>query len=260
MLRSLVRAAFGMALIAVLFTSCHSARSSSAPVSKVELMALVAGRAWPPSVVREIGLRGLGFQADDAYRSQLVDAGADASVLEALKNAKVASPPEAESESQKKVLLHMNAAARLMKGKNYNEAAAELNDALSVGFARAECGFVMGQILVEMENWPEAAKVYGEVLREDPDFPEAHTKAAFPLYRLEDEEDSLSEAKMAISRYPENAEAHKVAGLALEAMGKFDAAEHEYAEALRIQPDYVFAHYDLGILFHDKGDRAGAIA
>src|SRR5271170_6848145 len=125
MLRSLTRTSAGIVLVAMLLTSCRSARSSSAPVSKVELMALVAGGAWPPSVVREIGLRGLGFQADDAYRAQLADAGADARVLEAIKNAKVATPPEAGSESQKKVLAHMSAAARLIKQKKYNEAADE---------------------------------------------------------------------------------------------------------------------------------------
>ena len=43
-------------------------------------------------------------------------------------------------------------------------------------------------------------------------------------------------------------------------MQKYDAAEHEYSEALRIKPDFASVHYDWGILLRDKGDKAGAIA
>jgi tetratricopeptide (TPR) repeat protein len=82
----------------------------------------------------------------------------------------------------------------------------------------------MGQILQQMEEWPSAEKVYGQVLSEDPDFPEAHTKASFVLYHLGDMDNALSEAKEALSINSNNAEAHKNAGLALESMRKFDAA------------------------------------
>ena len=39
----------------------------------------------------------------------------------------------------------MESAARSLKAKEYKEAAGELNNALAAGFARPECGFVMGR-------------------------------------------------------------------------------------------------------------------
>ena len=95
--------------------------------------------------------------------------------------------------------------------------------------------------------------MYGEVLRQDPSFPEAHTKLSYILYRLGDE-DALSEAKAALAATPDNPEAHKNAGLAMAAMRKFDASEAEYQAALRLKPDYEAARLDLGIMYALKGN------
>jgi tetratricopeptide (TPR) repeat protein len=61
-----------------------------------------------------------------------------------------------------------------------------------------------------------AVSVYEKILQENPEFPEAHTKLSYLMYRLGDPEKGLREAKSALTRTPKNAEAHKNAGLALE--------------------------------------------
>ena len=103
----------------------------------------------------------------------------------------------------------------------------------------------MGELLRRQERWAESVAVYTEVLRQDPDFPEAHTKLSYLMYRLGDPEQALREARIALARTPENAEAHKNAGLGLENLNKFDAAALEYKEALRLKPDYQAVHLDL---------------
>jgi Flp pilus assembly protein TadD len=58
----------------------------------------------------------------------------------------------------------------------------------------------------------------------------------------------------ALAQNPDDAEAHKNAGLALGDQQKFDAAASEYREALRIKPDYTSVHYNLGLLSYNMHD------
>ena len=107
----------------------------------------------------------------------------------------------------------------------------------------------MGESLRQQERWLEAAAVYEEVLRRAPDFIDARTKWTFVLHYLGDQDEALRQAKIVLAQDPENAEAHKNAGLAFYYMQKFDAAEQEYMEAVRIKPDYAAVRFDLRLLF-----------
>jgi len=250
-------------VITLIFFGCatlaHS-QENNKPLADSELLALVAGNVLSENVVHEIDSRGLAFRPDDTYRFQLTTAGADAHVLTALSKAKTSVPSgSAEKKSSSELLQHLAMAGELMRNKQFEEAAGELNGALQSN-GGLEAGFVMGELLRRQEKWPTAAAIYGKVLQENSDFPEAHTKLSFLLYRLGDPEESLREAKAALARTPDNAEAHKNAGLALESARKFDPAVVEYKEALRIKPDYQAVRYDLGLLLYNKGDLDGSIA
>jgi len=223
-----------------------------------ELLALVAGGALPQNIVRELGRRGVNFHPSETYQKQLKTGGADTTVLAALSQAKViAAVPDEPLD--KELLQHLSAAAALMQSKKDDEAGLELSAALSSSFARAETGFVMGELLRRKEQWSRAMGIYSEVLRVDPEFPEAHTKLGFILYKMADSEGALHEAREALSQNPEDAEAHKIAGLALDNAQKFDAAVAEYKEALRLKPDYAVVHFDLGLLFDHMHDYDNAI-
>lgn len=200
----------------------------------------------------------MAFRVTDEYRSQLRLAGADAQVRAALDGAKE-GVKSADDKQPPEVMHHMARAADLMSHKGYTDAAKELSLALTLSSDTSEVGFVMGELLRQQEKWPQAASVYFEVLDRNPDFPEAHTKLAFVLYYLGDEDRAIREAKQALDHNPENAEAHKNMGLALATKRNFDAAASEYREALRIKPDYTPVHYDLGILFSDRRDFPSAI-
>lgn len=118
----------------------------------------------------------------------------------------------------------MSRAADLMHQKLYPEAVKELNLALAASPGSSEVGFVMGELLRQREKRMEAASLYAEILDRDPDFPETHSKLAFVLYRLGDQDRAIRESKEALVRNPDNPEAHKNMRLALNVKRSFDAA------------------------------------
>jgi tetratricopeptide (TPR) repeat protein len=233
------------------------AQSTLRPLRASEVMALQAGGALPANIVHHIVTRGINFHPEEQYLAQLKRAGADASVLAAVKTAKVSASGDVQPD--KELLQQISEAAVLIHDKKYFEAITQLSSALKSSFAGPETGFVMGEVLRQKEEYAAAAQVYAEVLREDASFPEAHTKASYILYRLSDSDDALSEAKLELATNPNNAEAHKNAGLALQEGQKADAAIAEYREALRIKPDYASVHYDLGLLLYDQRNYNEAI-
>jgi tetratricopeptide (TPR) repeat protein len=234
-------------------------QQKDSPLKSTELLALIAGSALSENVVHEITTRGVAFRSTDTYLSQLSDAGADALTLAALGKATVTVPPESsESKPSAALLQHLANAGKLMRAQQYQGAAQELDSALQSG-GGPEAAFVMGELLRRQEQWPMSAAVFAQLVGQNPDFPEAHTKYSYSLYRMGDSEEGLRQAKAALARTPDNAEAHKNAGLALQVARKYDAAAAEYQEALRIKPDYQPVRYDFGLMLYEKGDLDGSI-
>ena len=65
----------------------------SRPLSKSELLALVAGKVVPENIAFEIRSRALNFSPDMAYNGLLKQAGADSRVFAALSSAQTPQPP-----------------------------------------------------------------------------------------------------------------------------------------------------------------------
>src|SRR3954465_2358804 len=97
-MRTLNQLVMGVMLVASLSPILQA--QTAKPVAPGELIALVAGGALDENIVREIGSRGLNFQPDDQFRSFLVTAGADATVLGALKNARAGATPFASNDTK----------------------------------------------------------------------------------------------------------------------------------------------------------------
>jgi tetratricopeptide (TPR) repeat protein len=247
---------FTVFLICVPSLYCQTAGKS---VSKSELLALVAGNALSENIVHEVQARGLSFRVDDAFKAQLSTAGADSSLLTAVASAKtihVSDKPDGETEVA--LQNHLSSAGRMLRAKQYQEATRELAAALQAG-AHVEAGFVMGDVLRRQERFDLAANVYQSILREEPSFPEVHTKLAYMLYRTGDLDGAMREASGVLAQNPSNAEAHKNLGLGLLGMSRFDGAIAEFREALRIKRDYAAAQLDLGLAFDYKHDTKSAI-
>jgi len=234
-------------------------QTDSRPLTKSELLALVAGNALNENIVHEVQARGIAFRYSDAYKTQLSTAGAHADLLTAVANAKIGHAFEsADGETELALQNHLSAAGKMLRSKQYDEATRELTAALQDG-AHVEAGFVMGELLRTQEQFDLAANVYQSILREDPGFPEVHTKLAYIFYRTNDLESAIREAQTVLAQNPANAEAHKNLGLGLLGMGRFDGSIAEFREALRIKGDYAAAHLDLALAFDDKHDTKSAI-
>jgi predicted Zn-dependent protease len=142
-------------------------------------MALVSGAIVSENIAFDIQSRGICFVPDESFTALLEAAGADASVLAALNAAKSTAPSKAESGSEQSLLQHLSHAGKLIRASRYEEAANELNHSLSTGTGKSEIGFVMGKILIDQQRIDEAGQVYSQILSQDPDFPEVHSRLSF---------------------------------------------------------------------------------
>src|SRR5579862_8634497 len=65
------------------------AQTKSHPVTGSELLALVGSESLDQNIIHTIESRGIAFRPTEQYRTLLMTAGADAAVMDAVKNAKV---------------------------------------------------------------------------------------------------------------------------------------------------------------------------
>jgi tetratricopeptide (TPR) repeat protein len=254
-----------IALLLVIFVcclslSCRTASSSPRALSKSELLALVAGESYPGNVVAEISSNGLTFTPDAAYVALLKTAGADASILAAVNTAKHSPNRDAAPADDAPLLSHLSNAGRLIRARQLEGAAAELSAALASDAAKSATGFVMGDLLMCQSRWEAAGQVYSEIARQDPAFPEVHTRLSAAYFNSQEPEEALREAKAAIARNPDNAPAHVNAGLALQTLRNFDGAKAEMQRAIRSKPDYGNGYAGLGGVLDELRDYDGAIA
>jgi tetratricopeptide (TPR) repeat protein len=235
------------------------AAGEAEPLRASEVMALVAGEALSDNVAHELRIRGIRFHPDDAFRAELKVAGADSTVLEALANAKFVAGEDDSVKPVGELVKRLSNAGGFLRARKSEQAVAELDAALAGGYPGPETAFVMGAILVEEGDANEAEPVFEEMLRKYPNFPEVHTKLSFVFYKLGDGEDGYKEAQAALRETPQNAEAHKNAGLNLDEMESHDAAIGEFREALKLKVNYEAVWVDLGIAQAAKHDYQTAI-
>jgi len=60
--------------------------------------------------------------------------------------------------------------------------------------------------------------------------------------------------KEALARYPQHDETYVIYGTFLQKLGRVDMAISEYKKALDINSESVYAHYNLGLAYVDRGD------
>src|SRR5438128_980512 len=243
-----------LSLVFIALASCTTAQSAPRPLTRIEVLALVAGDALPENVASEISLFGISFTPDAGYISLLNAAGAGPKVLAALSNATLVEPQATESPSDIVFLRQLSRAGKAIRQKNYEATPSELSAALSDQSRKAAAGFVMGEILLNIDRIPEATALYREILLLDPDFPEVHTRLSFAYLHSGDYEEALRQAKAAIARNPRNPVAHLNAAASYRELNNLDAAKSELQESLRGKPDFAAAFNAYGSLLLSQHD------
>src|SRR5438105_14004870 len=135
-----------------------ASQTSPRPISASQVLSLQAGGVLPENLVHEITSRGLSFQPDEDYLTQLQRAGASPTLVAAVKRAKV-TLLAGEGKPNKELLQQLSRAGAFIKDKQFDQAVAQLNTALRDSFAAPETGFVMGRLLCQKEEWQQAAAV-----------------------------------------------------------------------------------------------------
>lgn len=176
---------FLVAGIAFCFRVIHAAETAAAePVTQSRLVALVSGNALPEDVAARIQNFGLAFTPDPAYHRLLQSAGADPRILTALDTAKVSQNATSSAPLDGASLQRLADAGPLLAQKKYEDAASAVSDAMAKGVPESDCGFVMGEILRQREDFPQARAVYAKLSEESRNFPEAQVKLSYVMYRF----------------------------------------------------------------------------
>jgi tetratricopeptide (TPR) repeat protein len=251
-----------VSLVCITFTAYAKQPQRSVPgkpLTQQQLLALVAGQSLPENIVAEIRILGLGFAPDSAYLGLLKTASALPKVFAAI-SAAHKEPSTAGISGNSVSLQHLSRAGEALSSNQLDVAITELNQALSAGADRPSAGFVMGMVLMRQNQWQAAHEVYSELLHEDADFPQLHTRLSATSYHLNDYDQMLRESKAALRQIPTDSAAHLNAGLALMNLGKIDAAKLELQASIENKPDYEAAYAGLAHVLDKANDYDGAIA
>jgi tetratricopeptide (TPR) repeat protein len=114
-------------------------------------------------------------------------------------------------------------------------------------------------VLILQNEAEQALRVYQQILDDEPDFPQVHTRLSYCYHAVGDGDSALREAKAALAQNADDPVAHLNAGTVLLEMRNTDAAKSEFQESIRSKPDYALAYVNLAILLDDARDYQGAI-
>jgi TonB family protein len=273
------------------------ASSSSEPVSKVELLAFLAGRVPNKHVATLVQQRGIAFAPTEEYIQDLKLLGYGNEVLEAVRSAKVLPIPSGAPSSVAKetaVLEHLTRGIQLRTASRFSEVEKEFRDAVQTDPVSpllhydlalamptdtdAELESVQTQLREAIRLEPDfgeahsrlaltlrgkgdikgAVAEYREAVRVEPDNFIAHTGLASALTDIGDPSGAIAEYRAAVAVLPEFAGGHAKLASALEASGDLHAAANEFRECIRLKPDFPGFRTDLARTLDKLGDHQEA--
>jgi tetratricopeptide (TPR) repeat protein len=228
-------------LLVIGSTSSIAIAAENAPraLTQREVVALVIARVLPESIAADIAANGIKFQPTDGFVSKLQTVGANAIIVDALRHAKSAVGAEQSHDDAA-----LDGLLRAGGKAHQDDVVGAAREIVRMGGhidSDPDLAFVMADLFERAEQFDKAAFIYSQIATTDAGFPEIHTKLAYALYEIGDSDRALIEARLALARTPNNAEAHKNLALALADTKQFDAAIEECQQALKIKPDYTEA-------------------
>src|SRR5439155_23988325 len=87
-----------------------------------------------------------------------------------------------------------------------------------------------------------------------------HARLAYVVYRCDDGDNAIAEARTALSIDPKNPEAYRYLGLGFYANQQYAYAIHAFQEPLALEPDNADTYYDMGITLASPGALSDAAA
>jgi predicted O-linked N-acetylglucosamine transferase (SPINDLY family) len=118
----------------------------------------------------------------------------------------------------------------------------------------------LGLVLEDRGADRDAATAYARAIELDAGLAQAHNNLGSVLMRLGDLAGALTHLERAALFQPRWPEVHNSHANALKSAFRIEEARAAYGRAIAARPDFARAHYNLGVLESEFGDRTAAIA
>lgn len=239
----------------------ESDASGSEPLTRAQIMGLVAGGVASERIVALVDQRGLAFQPTPEFLTDLKSVGATDALLNKLSQTPIKAAPGVttglgSTSSQQQALAPRADAAQLaqLQGAEQRDRAAELArpDDPNVHFALAD-------VLGREGKWSDAAAQYAAIISNEPNDAAAHNDLALALRKSGDIDGAIREYRRAVAIEPARPAFHDNLGVALSQKGDAAGAVSEFREALSEDPSNIQAHDNLGSMLEEQKNLDGAI-
>jgi tetratricopeptide (TPR) repeat protein len=141
-----------------------------------------------------------------------------------------------------------------------DKAIAEYNEVLKLEPDNPDAHRNLGSAYAEQGNLEEAVAAYEQAIKLNPKFGHAYGDLAGAYASLGKFPEAIEAGEKAIELDPDYASAYHNLGLAYKLQGQLDEAVAAYQEAIRIDPDFAKPHYNIGLVYHAQGQADQAIA
>lgn len=166
-------------------------------------------------------------------------------------------PRLASAEGRYGTLLRLAASARA--AGDQGAAVSLYQQAISQARSRVDAYVLLGDTLVEMERYDDAATTYEEALGRDSSSAAAHRGYARAMLGLNRPAVAVDHYRAVLAQYPEDVQAHNGLGVALDLTGEHEAAQAAYQAGLEAAPDSMLLRNNLGLSLALAGDHKAAI-
>jgi Flp pilus assembly protein TadD len=131
--------------------------------------------------------------------------------------------------------------------------------AIAQARGRIDAYVLLGDTLIEMEAFDDAATAYQEVLGRESKNTAAHRGYARAMLGLNRPEVAVVHYQAVLGEAPSDLQAHNGLGVALDLTGQHEAAQEAYRAGLRMAPDSILLRNNLGLSLALAGKHAEAI-
>ena len=271
------------------------AQSETKPLHERQLVGLVKGGVNSSRIALLVDKRGIDFTPTVPFLRELIDAGADDVLIQAVIKAKetVITPPtlpvnpapspqaaptlpasgpapasagataaagSVSHDSQQTLQQALGRAADLEQRHQWAEADGAYREAVNLGAKNAAAHLGLARVLSQEQRWDEAAGEFRQALQLDSGNAQAHSGLAAALAAKHDLAGSIAEYREAVRLNGNDAELQSKVGDALYANGELDAAIDAYRAALALKPNDAQVANRLGVALYAAGDMKGAVA
>jgi Flp pilus assembly protein TadD len=232
--------------------------SATAPLTRAQVMGLVAGGVANSRVAALVEKRGIAFDPTADFLTDLKSVGASDDLLNVVARARQAVPASGSRQApatRPPARIAGTAQVQQLQAAEQQDRAAEM--------ARPEDPDVhlqLAQALGEEGKWSEAAAQYAAVISNDPDNAAAHEDLGLALRKSGDIEGAIREDRRALGIDPTVSAFHDNLGVALSQKGDVAGAIAEFRQAIRDEPGNALAHDNLGSMLEQQRDLDAAIA